>query len=379
VKAFYKISLLSALLILLTTCRNDLELNAPYKEIPTIYAVLNPQDPVQTIRINKVFLGEGDANVMAKVHDSVNYGPGELTVTLERYLNGTQTDASPGGIRTITFSEGIVKTAEGAFNTDQRVYTTDKKLFTFGEYRLTVKNKTTGNIFKAKAEALDSVNGNQGFFPIVVYPEYPYSQYTDPVPLNGYVNYFEPDKKYSVRFVPLGKESNKYVGAPQVYNLVMRIYILDSLGALGNKYQYVDYSVGTKYVKDFLKVANVMYVVNEFFGRDILQAIAAGLKAKNVNNNNLGRRNYRIDFLVYSSSQEYLDYLQYTRPSTSLSQQLPLYSNFEDKAALGLFTFRNRCTVTKQPSNDMINMIANNSMTCPFRFFDSNLQVPECK
>ena len=378
-KAFYKISLLSALLILLTTCRNDLELNAPYKEIPTIYAVLNPQDPVQTIRINKVFLGEGDANVMAKVHDSVNYGPGELTVTLERYLNGTQTDASPGGIRTITFSEGIVKTAEGAFNTDQRVYTTDKKLFTFGEYRLTVKNKTTGNIFKAKAEALDSVNGNQGFFPIVVYPEYPYSQYTDPVPLNGYVNYFEPDKKYSVRFVPLGKESNKYVGAPQVYNLVMRIYILDSLGALGNKYQYVDYSVGTKYVKDFLKVANVMYVVNEFFGRDILQAIAAGLKAKNVNNNNLGRRNYRIDFLVYSSSQEYLDYLQYTRPSTSLSQQLPLYSNFEDKAALGLFTFRNRCTVTKQPSNDMINMIANNSMTCPFRFFDSNLQVPECK
>ncbi len=376
VSQFGKIIICGLLLLVFTTCRNDLELNAPYKEIPTVYAVLNPQDTLQTIRINKVFLGEGDANVMAKVHDSVNYGPGEISVTLERFVGGVQTDASPGGIRTITFSEDIVKTAEGAFNTDQRVYKTKKKLFTFGEYRLTVKNNKTGNVFKAKSEALDSINGNQGYFPIVVEPKYPYPP---GIPDQGFVNYSDPDKKYTIRFVPIGKESNKYVGAPQVYNLVMRLFILDSLGALGNNYHSVDYSIGTKYVRDFSKSGNTNFVVFEFFGRDILSAVAAGLRQKNAVPPNLGRRNYRIDFIIYSSSQEYLDFLTYTQPNTSISQQIPLYSNFENKAAYGLFTFRNRCTVTKQPSNDMINSFANNQPTCPHRFLNSNLEVPVCK
>ena len=73
----------AVLLSLLTSCKNDLQLNAPYKEIPSIYAVLNPQENIQMIRVNKDFLGEGDANAMAKVADSVNYKPGELTITLE--------------------------------------------------------------------------------------------------------------------------------------------------------------------------------------------------------------------------------------------------------------------------------------------------------
>jgi hypothetical protein len=84
VKVLFQIAFFCVGIAVISSCKNELELNAPYKEIPTIYAVLNPQDPTQTIRINKVFLGEGDANVMAKVHDSVNYKPGELTVTLEK-------------------------------------------------------------------------------------------------------------------------------------------------------------------------------------------------------------------------------------------------------------------------------------------------------
>ena len=80
--SFRKITLLILVSVLLNSCKNDLELNAPYREYPSIYAVLNPQDRIQVIRINKVFLGEGDANVMAKVADSVNYQPGELSVTL---------------------------------------------------------------------------------------------------------------------------------------------------------------------------------------------------------------------------------------------------------------------------------------------------------
>src|SRR5690606_15227001 len=130
------------------------------KEIPSIYAVLNPSDNVKTIRIHKDFLREGDANVMAKVSDSVNYAPGELSVTLKYKAEGfgkTFTGA-------ITFTEAVLETAPGAFSTNQRVYQTDTvlpDLITIWSgtnsissvyiYTLTVLNKHTGNVFTATA------------------------------------------------------------------------------------------------------------------------------------------------------------------------------------------------------------------------------------
>jgi hypothetical protein len=171
------------LLVIFSGCKNDLKLNAPYKEIPSIYAVLNPSEKTQIIRINKVFLGEGDANQMAQVADSVNYAPGEITVTLNRFVDGKQVNVSPGK-RTITFTEAEVKTAPGAFNTNQRVYVcnddlheelpiidpitklnTNTKWKVHGNFVLTVKNNKTGNVFTAKATAIDSVKGDQRLSP----------------------------------------------------------------------------------------------------------------------------------------------------------------------------------------------------------------------
>ena len=105
-----------------SSCKNDLQVNAPYKEIPTIYAVLNPQEVLQMIRINKVFLGEGNANDMAKVADSINYQAGDLTVTLERTLYGTAVAATPtGNKQIITFRDSVIQTNPGTINTTQRV------------------------------------------------------------------------------------------------------------------------------------------------------------------------------------------------------------------------------------------------------------------
>src|SRR4051812_46051902 len=103
-------------LLIFSSCKNDLKLNAPYKEYPSIYAVLNPQDGIQMIRVNKVFLGEGDANKMAQVADSINYPAGELTITLERFINGNKSPATPTGDGVIEFHDSIVQTLPGAFN-----------------------------------------------------------------------------------------------------------------------------------------------------------------------------------------------------------------------------------------------------------------------
>ena len=50
------------LLSLFSSCSNELELNAPYKNIPVIYGVLSVKDTSHYIRIQKVFTNpSGDA------------------------------------------------------------------------------------------------------------------------------------------------------------------------------------------------------------------------------------------------------------------------------------------------------------------------------
>ena len=127
--------------LVFTSCKNTLNINAPYKEVPTIYAVLNPQETLQMIRVNKIFLGEGDANAMAQVADSINYQAGDLLITLERFVNGVQVSATPtGNKQVITFRDSVIQTAPGAFNSTQRVYVTSDRLFVTGQYVLKVKN-----------------------------------------------------------------------------------------------------------------------------------------------------------------------------------------------------------------------------------------------
>ncbi|MEL6943471.1 MAG: hypothetical protein AAFO82_12445, partial [Bacteroidota bacterium] len=59
---------------LFNACSNELELTAPWKNIPVIYGVLNEADRVQYIRVEKAFLDEStNALDLAKNVDSVYY------------------------------------------------------------------------------------------------------------------------------------------------------------------------------------------------------------------------------------------------------------------------------------------------------------------
>src|SRR5678809_747569 len=68
---------------LLPSCSTDIDLLEDYKPITVVYGLLNVSDSIQYIKINKAFLGEGNALVMAQQSDSINYKPGELMVRLQ--------------------------------------------------------------------------------------------------------------------------------------------------------------------------------------------------------------------------------------------------------------------------------------------------------
>jgi hypothetical protein len=373
---FYKIFSALGFLALYNSCKNDLKLNAPYKEIPTIYAVLNPQEATQMIRVNKVFLGEGDANVMAKVADSVNYKAGELTVT----LNGRDWN---GSTHTIVFTETVIAADPGAFSTTQRVYVTNAPLYgssssvVGGNYTLTVKNNHTGNEFKAIATTLDSV-APAGYIPWIPYNHY----FGDPDNVNHLgdksinIDYdTEPPNKgpFSIKILPTDGVK---------YQLTIRMHYYDSLLSSSREYHYVDYPFTNQNKKD----ANVMngtqgpFLTNSFFRYDLLNKVAQDLGTGSTPIANIvGRKMYRIDYICYKVSQDYADYLDYNSPSFSIAQTKPLYTNFIDKKALGIFTFRSRYHVARDMSSNFKDMFAYSSTTCKYKFLNTAGTWPLCQ
>lgn len=371
-KRIISISVLAVISVFsFNSCKNDLKLNAPYKEIPSIYAVLNPQEQLQIIRINKVFLGEGNANTMAQVSDSVNYQAGDLTVTLERFVNGSKTVATPTGNKTeITFRDSTLQTATGAFSANQRVYVTSDKLFTSGQYVLTVYNNKTKNSFTAKANAIDSVKAS-GFRPFV--PLYYPVPVGTAVNLDNYVDYSSAGTKYDIRYYSV-KES-------KVFQLVMRLHYYDSLLTDPNNNNYKNYNYADYvFTNQFSKTTDGGELfVNSFRGQDITAAVANHMarSSKSVNDI-IARKMYKIQFYVYSSTQDYADYLEYSAPSLSIAQEKPLYSNFDNRAALGIFTFRSRCTIVKEMDNSFISAFAYDKSTCKYKFYTAALGLPPC-
>ncbi len=59
-----------AICALSAACSTDLDINAPYKNITVVEGLLNMRDSINFIKINKGFLGDGDALVYAQIADS---------------------------------------------------------------------------------------------------------------------------------------------------------------------------------------------------------------------------------------------------------------------------------------------------------------------
>jgi hypothetical protein len=83
----FPLILILLLTIIFTQCKNDFEVNENWQDITVVYGLLNSKDSIHYIRVNKAFLGDQDAFVMAQVSDSIYYK--NITVTLEEWVNSS--------------------------------------------------------------------------------------------------------------------------------------------------------------------------------------------------------------------------------------------------------------------------------------------------
>lgn len=107
------------LLILLTSCNEDIIVKGDFKETAVVYGLLDQSDSVHFIKITRAFVGPGNALEISKIPDS-NYFENIEVVITEELVNG-----STG--RTWTLFDTLVDSKE----TDGIFYAPEQKVYAF--------------------------------------------------------------------------------------------------------------------------------------------------------------------------------------------------------------------------------------------------------
>ena len=384
-KIIISLSLIIVASVTFTSCKNDLNVLAPGKEMVSVYGILNPTEPVQNIRINKVFSTTGDANVAAQNQSVINFDANELVVTLERYNTGSTTKlpTTQGDSKMeIVLTETVITTDDGAFNNQQRIWQTTDKLYRTGEYKLVIKKTSDLNTILASAQAavIDSVKtfvsgaGNSSM-PFIYIPSNPSSY-----PMHGQYEIttppLTPQSKYIDYSVLVGKPSVIFQSIlnAKIYSVIIRFHYKDSLSIGIGQSKYIDYNfpsvfssklTGGELLRVDMDAASVFYT-------NIGQALS-----KESVPNLIGRQALYMEYIISAGTDDLYTFLQVNAPSTTIAQDKPYYSNII--GGVGIFACRSTSSVTKDLWNNFIDKIACNPTTNPYLFYNSSgIKPPIC-
>ncbi len=109
-----------AVLLSLTSCDNEIHLCDEWRETTVIYGMIDAADTFTDLRVYKAFLGEGNAYDMAKIVDSSEYDPSEISVKMEKWHKVNNQDVL---VRTIDFEPYYSYNKEpGTFYNERQLY-----------------------------------------------------------------------------------------------------------------------------------------------------------------------------------------------------------------------------------------------------------------
>ena len=134
--------------LLAIACKPDFDINAEYKDVTITYAIINPSDSIQYIKIYKGFLTEGNAFVAASDLNNTSYYD-SISVVLNEIVNKQVIKTFELDTTTaIPKDSGIF-----AYPT-QVLYCTTEPLNTEAQYELVITNKYSGKKVTAKTDVV---------------------------------------------------------------------------------------------------------------------------------------------------------------------------------------------------------------------------------
>ncbi len=320
--AFSKTRLFFVLLVsvLMISCEEDFEINAPYQDITIAYGLIDPSDDTIFVKINKAFLGDGDILEMARIEDSSNY-INNLMAVIEEWDGGNL-------VRTYQLDTITIKNKEeGTFyNPYQVVYFTPYEPVTSRLYRLKI------NVNNKEVTATTSL----------------INDFTVSKPSAG------------SKFIQFRKGTDsdvEWVSAKygKRYEVLIRFKYKEVLfSSPDTVYKQVDWFLATKKALDDRggDDMSVAYRNDGFYtliGDKIPYQDAAkesDVKARYTND---------VDFMIAVAATEYNTYMEVNEPTNSIVQDRPDYTNISN--GLGIFSSRYRIVRTKKVHAETIEVI----------------------
>ncbi len=300
-----KLFFLIGLIISILGCKNDLEINAPYKEIPVVYGFLDQNDTVQYIRIQKMY--QNDVNIStssgAQITDSLYFDTLDVILiniakTPQDTFHCYRVDDIPKNTGFFSIGRNTLYAAKipGNNNADE-------------VYVLRIKNPKSGKVYTSQT-------------PIIKNADISYSKIA--------IRTFPSNHAFSFQFKT---SRNAYL-----YDLIIRYQYKEMNISDTNQYEFknVDYYVANNKQGYGLNVT----VTEPISSRAYLDF----LRSKIPVDNSKVRRTKWITYQTYGGSYDFVTYLDLNKPTLGIVPKNTEFTNIyegNNKIGIGIFSSRN--------------------------------------
>ncbi|HOW25202.1 MAG TPA: hypothetical protein PK711_05980 [Bacteroidales bacterium] len=305
-----KVGIIILLALGLASCSTDVDLIGDYEDITVVYGLLNQNDSISYLKINKAFLGEGNALIMAQEPDSSSY-LNNLSVIMEAWKNGILE-------QTFTFDTTTIYNKEvGTFYYPEQVLyrcVTSNKLDDESLYRLVITNELTGKIITASTPLVSD-------FPIL-----------KPIvnnPVKPTIHFPDNDNPKDLEWL-----SAKY---GKLYNAIMRFHYKETFSSVTDTlYKYVEtaYSPKKSETLEGGEEMLIQFANNSFY--KLLEQNVPYEPAKEATVE--ARYAISVEYIFSVAGDDFNTFMEVNDPSSSIVQERPEYTNVEN--GIGIFSSR---------------------------------------
>lgn len=283
----------------LQSCSTDIDLYADYKDITVVYGLLDFRKDTNYIKINKAFLGPGNALEIALNPDSSNY-PGKLDSRIIEYcassLYGSYTKTRVMELDTITIHD---KEPGVFYSPNQLVYYTAEKInansdHRYYQYELEIDRGDT--VLRSRT----NIVGGRSFGIV-----------------NGILNCSSISPQGTIKWNPCLYAS--------IYDVLVQFHFVDLYPSGDSVQRCVNWQLGTYPVSE-LTLEDGLYGVSYNYA-NFYQSIASELGNDTLKNIERLIFEPSVTIKLSAGGDELYNFIAVNGPSTSIVQNVPEYSN----------------------------------------------------
>ena len=289
-------------IILFSSCETDFDVNAQWEEVTIVYGLIDPNIEDQLIKINKAFLGDGDALQMASIADSSNYNPSDLLVRIHRIRQ--QAFNQYDTISSVTLNDTILDKDDGLFSTDNNIIYTFKKPSSFYNtnslYALEIINLISGHKVTSQTEIINTFSFES------LNPSFEWGLYNGDLP---------DSLKFRTKNIEWQPSTNGVI-----YQLDIVINYIENNDTINLSWSQplVEYTSGNMSLK--------------IKGDQFFQFLTTNLT------NNTPKQFLNLDLVMTVGSDDLKTYINVNKPFSGIVQERPVFSNINN--GVGLFSSR---------------------------------------